>query len=103
MVYRKNIKDISNVGIKDGELYIFFKRVNSTHFSQSFVLESDEYTVCEACGEVLTDDHDHSECVCELVDEFCVAEEIRSSLDNEDTVIEINKGREDNIYISLGK
>lgn len=98
MIYRKNIKEILNVNISDGDLHILFSRVDDTHFGQSFTMETCE--ICEACGELLNNGDDHSECKAEIVDELYVAQEIQNSLENGE-IVEINYGEKDCIYISL--
>lgn len=102
MYYKKNIKDIHNVDTKGGDLHTIFMRKDQTHFSQSYIMESPDYNVCEKCGELINNGSDHDKCEYDIVDELYVAQFIEEMfVDDKENVIEINKGYDDHIYISM--
>lgn len=103
-VYKKHIKDIQNVTafVKVEDIYTEFTRVSPTEFEKMF--KSPSKWVCTGCGEYLDEENeaDHRRCILSKVSEEYVTDFISEVVkDDEDNVIEINKGYDDQCYIRL--
>lgn len=102
MVLKKSIKEIRNMVVKTGSMYLTLTRSSPDKFISKYT--DDDDWVCSKCGDYLTTatESNHRGCVYEsYTEEGAIDRVVDLFEDNDENVVCINKGEVDEIYISL--
>lgn len=102
-VFKKRMRDIQNITIRYGEdMYEIFTRVGVNEFERMYKSSSD--WICTACGEYLNENNKDNHTQCELEhfsDEHIAQYVVDMLMDNDENVVQINEGLDDECYIAL--
>lgn len=103
MVYKANMKNVQNCSIiqNNGTYREKLEKMSNGTYRRSFT--SSEW-VCSKCGDLITRDNEneHKSCLIVYLSEYQAAQELISMLeDDEDNVVVINEGLEDQCYLTL--
>lgn len=103
MIYKANMKDVQNCSIiqNNGAYREKLMKMPDGTYQKSFT--SSEW-VCGKCGDYITRDNEseHKACLTVYLSEYQAAQELITMLeDDEDNVVVINEGLEDQCYLTL--